>query len=278
MRLAESFDYEMQLKPYAHIYDEFKKQKKILKEEEAKELAKKLCEDKSQFHQINLNNQKLISPYVPFFEDKYDKFRKYLENDDFHTCVEDEEFEFNNEWDFESSSSEEEENYEEDEEAQEAQEGQEDEAKKSKDESKNQNSLNDKISEERKDQDELVKKKEIKEDNEEEIRLKEENKEADGNKEEIPKKDENLEGEKQGEEKKPEEIKVEENKNEEAKCPNYCDIFRNIDKLRLIEKSIDELANINLIKKHPDFNDSFFLRNYFQYQKRMGEKLFSFKI
>ena len=29
MRLAESFDYEMQLKPYAHIYDEFKKQKKI---------------------------------------------------------------------------------------------------------------------------------------------------------------------------------------------------------------------------------------------------------
>ncbi len=270
MRLSESFDYELQLKPYAHIYDEFKKQKKILKEEEAKELASKLCKDKTQFHQINLNNQKLISPYVPFFEDKYDKFRKYLENDDLHTCVEQDEFVFNAEWDFESSSSESSVNY--DEEEEEAQEG--NEAEKSKEESNNQNSVNDKKSEEGKDQDESNEKKEIKEDNEEEIKLKEENKEANGNKEETSKKDENLEGEKQGEEKKPEEKKEEEKKDgDDPECDNFCDIFRNIDKLRLIEKSIDELANINLIKKHPDFNDSFYLRNYFQYQKRMGEKL-----
>ena len=177
--LSECFEYEMQLKPYAQVYSEFKKEKRILKEEEAIELSKLICLDRTQFHQIDLDDQKLISPYLPLFEDKTDKFRKYLENDDYHTCIEDDEFEFNNQWDFEDSS--------------------------------------------------------------------EDSDDEDGG-------------------------AIKEEEVNEPKCPKNCCVFRNIDKLRIIEKSMNEIANINLIKKHPDFADTFFIRNYLQYKDKMSDK------
>ena len=193
--LSKCFEYELHLKPYAKTYSEFKKQKKILKQEEAKELSEKLCKDTTQFHNMDIENQKLISPYLPLENEKEGKFRRYLENDDYHTCIEDDEFDFNGQWDFEDSA-----------ESQEL------------------------VNQEEDDENRVI--------------------------ENLEKKDE----------------KKEEKIDSEAKCPKNCRIFRNIDKLRIIESSMEEIANINLIKKHPEFTESLYLRNYIQYKDRMTNR------
>lgn len=246
--LSECFDYELQLKPYAYVYQQFKKEKRLLKEEEAEELAKKLNKDKTQFHQLDLDNQKMFPPFIPLQEDKTDKHRRYLENDDFHTCIEDDEFDFNGGWDFDSSSSSSEGDYNDnhdfyDEDQQE--------------DMHLENEYNPEIEmhHKRKEHQEIELKEIVIEENKEKERLL---------KEETPIED-NKQGEKKEEEKS-------EDKKDDKICRQNCGIFRNIDKLRLVESAMDELANINLIKKHPDYYDSFYLRNYMPYQKRMTIK------
>jgi hypothetical protein len=349
-RIAECFDYELQLKPYAYTYSEFKKQRKILKVEEAMEIKKQMCLDKSQFHQIDVDNQKLVSPYLPFYSDKKEKFRKYLENDDLHTCVEDEELIFNRIFHNESSCNldqEEELKLEDAEEEEEEEEEQENEEENKKVEENEENKIeglekgnipkDNIIKEEVKeaitnkgeeikliDTDPKVDNKEIKHEElndnniklsnfsdqnnniDLEINIKERNlkeklieskkvslemtgiflkKIDENNKKEEKNNEEEIKGNdvlKQEEEKKnnndeflEKEEKKQEDEEEEIdlnKCRHNCDIYRNLDKLRLTERSIYEVANMNLLKKHPDFNDSFFLRNYFQYQKKVSEK------
>ncbi len=97
--LAESFNYELEVKPYAYQFKLFMrkkfekpkfKTKLLFKEEE--ELLVKLIRKGETFDELNQSDQANFPPYFPFERSKTSKFRKYWRDDDYHSCYKDIEF------------------------------------------------------------------------------------------------------------------------------------------------------------------------------------------
>jgi hypothetical protein len=106
--LAQSFYYDLQLKPYAIKYNEFKEfyEKKDKKKEELglsaineeaddeeneneQFIAIYYSKPTPQFHELDYNQSINHPPYNSYALDKNLKFRRYLKNDKFHDCPHD---------------------------------------------------------------------------------------------------------------------------------------------------------------------------------------------
>lgn len=93
--IAESFNYELQCKPYADQYRSFlrkkfekgTKKKLLFKEEEV--LLVSLLRENENFEDLNHNDQMKFPPYFPYEVSKHNKFRKYWNDDDYHVCYKD---------------------------------------------------------------------------------------------------------------------------------------------------------------------------------------------
>jgi hypothetical protein len=93
--LAEYFDYDLQLKPYALKFSEYIKKIKLdkLKENETDALFfENLDSPTLQFHQLDQNEPSHFPPYFQYQIHRNLKYRRYLSNDEFHDCPMDPEF------------------------------------------------------------------------------------------------------------------------------------------------------------------------------------------
>lgn len=96
--IAEALGYVMQTKPYAAQFRLFMRKKfekggkkKLLFKEE-QELLVKLLKKNESFEDLNHEDQLKFPPYFCFERSKTSKFRKYCNDDDFHSCYKDPEF------------------------------------------------------------------------------------------------------------------------------------------------------------------------------------------
>jgi hypothetical protein len=93
--LAEYFDYDLQLKPYALKFTDYIKKLKFekLKDNETDSLFIENTDVTTlQFHQLNLDEPSHFPPYFQYQIHRNIKYRRYLINDEFHDCAMDPEF------------------------------------------------------------------------------------------------------------------------------------------------------------------------------------------
>ena len=92
---ADFFGYELQLKPYAQSYDEMHELSKSTNINSRKNSSIKISSFTNkktlQFFQLDEDNCLHFPPYFPFEIEKKIKYRRYLQNDDYHECEYDEE-------------------------------------------------------------------------------------------------------------------------------------------------------------------------------------------
>ncbi len=83
--LAENFEYELQLIPYAEIYDKFYKKVELI---QINKYTKNDTNNENikQFEDLNFNQPELFPPYFKFINNKSNKYRRYEKNDNFHKC------------------------------------------------------------------------------------------------------------------------------------------------------------------------------------------------
>jgi len=96
--LAESMNYELQVKPYGDQFQLFMKKKyekpnnkKLLFKEE-EELLVKMLKKNETFDELDHSNQLKFPPYFPYEMSRTSKFRKYWNDDEYHLCYKDIEF------------------------------------------------------------------------------------------------------------------------------------------------------------------------------------------
>ena len=83
--LAENFGYELQLIPYAEIFDKFYKKVELIQINKYKKNSIK-NEEIKQFEDLNFNHPELFPPYFKFINNKSTKYRRYEKNDNYHNC------------------------------------------------------------------------------------------------------------------------------------------------------------------------------------------------